>query len=142
MPISKMPRKARQLIGVFMSDFDNELRRSLNPEPSTVFKLQSISISHGDSLGQVKQDIFTLIASQARLLQTATDGALKAQCCVLECGVYGGEGCSFRELPRYEESVEGQAQNHARPSRAEQLTKLFYKNADHGRAPQSDRRDR
>ena len=65
MPISQMPRKARQLNGIFMSDFDNELRRSLNPEPSTVFKLQSISISHGNSLGKVKQDIFTLIASQA-----------------------------------------------------------------------------
>jgi len=65
MPISKMPRKARQLIGIFMSDFDNELRRGLNPEPSTVFKLQSISISHGNSLGKVKQDIFALIASQA-----------------------------------------------------------------------------
>jgi hypothetical protein len=65
MAISKMPRKARQLIGIFMPDFDNELRRSLNPEPSTVFKLQSISISHGNGLGKVKQDIFTLIASQA-----------------------------------------------------------------------------
>lgn len=65
MPISKMPRKARQLIGIFMSDFDHELRRSLNPEPSTIFKLQSISLSHGNGLGEVKQDIFTLIASQA-----------------------------------------------------------------------------
>jgi hypothetical protein len=65
MPISEMPRKARQLIGIFMSDFDYELRRSLNLEPSTVFKLQSISISHGNSLGKVEQDIFALIPSQA-----------------------------------------------------------------------------
>src|SRR5580700_8016499 len=58
MPISQMPRKARQLIGIFMSDFDNELRRSLNLEPSTIFKLQAISISHGNGLGKVEQDIF------------------------------------------------------------------------------------
>jgi hypothetical protein len=64
MPISQMPRKARQLIGIFMSDFDNELRRSLNLEPSTIFKLQAISISHGNRLGKVEQDIFTLIPSQ------------------------------------------------------------------------------
>jgi hypothetical protein len=51
MPISQMPRKARQLIGIFMSDFDNELRRSLNLEPSTIFELQAISISHGNRLG-------------------------------------------------------------------------------------------
>ena len=65
MPISKMPRKARQLIGIFVSDFDNELRRSLNLEPPTIFELQAISISHGNRLGKVEQDIFALIPSQA-----------------------------------------------------------------------------
>jgi hypothetical protein len=65
MPISQMPREARQLIGIFMSDFDNELRRSLNLEPSTIFELQAISISHGNRLGKVEQDIFALIPSQA-----------------------------------------------------------------------------
>jgi hypothetical protein len=65
MPISQMPREARQLIGIFMSDFDNELRRSLNLEPSTIFKLQAISISHGNRLGKVEQHIFALISSQA-----------------------------------------------------------------------------
>jgi hypothetical protein len=65
MPIPQMPRKARKLIGIFMSDFDNELRRRLNLEPSTIFKLQAISISHGNRLGKVEQDIFALIPSQA-----------------------------------------------------------------------------
>jgi hypothetical protein len=65
MPISQMPRKAGQLIGIFMSNFDNELRRSLNLEPSTIFELQAISVSHGDRLGKVEQDIFALISSQA-----------------------------------------------------------------------------
>src|SRR5260370_10929622 len=53
MPISQMPCEASKLVGVFMSDVDNELRRSLNLEPSTIFKLQTISISHGNRLGQV-----------------------------------------------------------------------------------------
>jgi hypothetical protein len=71
MPISQMPRKARQLIGIFMSDFDNELRRSLNLEPSTIFKLQAVSISHGNCLGKVEQDIFTLIPSKANAASMA-----------------------------------------------------------------------
>jgi hypothetical protein len=71
MPISQMPRKARQLIGIFMSDFDNELCRSLNLEPFTIFKLQAIPISHGNRLGQVEQDIFALIPSQANAASMA-----------------------------------------------------------------------
>jgi hypothetical protein len=54
MAISEMPRKTRQLIGIFMSDFDNELCRSLNLEPSTIFKLQPISFSHGNGLWKVE----------------------------------------------------------------------------------------
>jgi hypothetical protein len=65
MPISQMPREARQLIGIFMSDFDNELRRSLNLEPSAIFELQAISVGHRNRLGKVEQDIFALIPSQA-----------------------------------------------------------------------------
>jgi hypothetical protein len=64
MPISQMPREASQLVGVFMLDFDNELRRSLNLEPSTIFKLQAIPVGHGNRLGKVEQDIFALIPSQ------------------------------------------------------------------------------
>jgi hypothetical protein len=48
-----------------MSDFDNELRRSLNLEPPTIFELQAISISHGNRLGKIEKDIFALIPSQA-----------------------------------------------------------------------------
>jgi len=71
MPISQMPRKARQLIGIFMSDFDNELCCSLNLEPSAVFKLQAISISHGNRLGKVEQDIFAVIPNQANAASMA-----------------------------------------------------------------------
>jgi hypothetical protein len=65
MPISQMPCEASKLVGVFMPDFDNELRRSLNLEPSTIFKLQAISVGHSNRLGKVEQDIFALIPSQA-----------------------------------------------------------------------------
>jgi len=71
MPTSQMPRKARQPIAIFMSDFDNGLHRSLNLEPSTVFKLQAVSISHGNCLGKVEQDILTLIPSQANAASMA-----------------------------------------------------------------------
>src|SRR5690348_8146870 len=66
-----MPCEASKLVGVFMSDFDNELRRCLYLEPSTIFKLQTISISHGNRLGQVEQDIFALIPHQANAASMA-----------------------------------------------------------------------
>src|SRR5260370_36187398 len=53
MPISQMPREASKLAGVFMLDFDNELRRSLHLEPLHIFSLQASSISHGNRLGEV-----------------------------------------------------------------------------------------
>jgi hypothetical protein len=71
MPISQMPRQASQLVGIFMSDFDNELRRSLNLEPSTIFKLQAVPVGHGNRLGKVEQDIFALIPSQAKAASMA-----------------------------------------------------------------------
>jgi hypothetical protein len=66
-----MPREARQLIGIFMSDLDKELCRSLNLEPSAIFKLQAISISHGNRLGKVEQDIFASIPSKANAASVA-----------------------------------------------------------------------
>jgi hypothetical protein len=71
MPISQMPCEASKLVGVFMPDFDNELRRSLNFEPSTIFKLQAISIGHGNRLGKVEQDILAVIPNQANAASMA-----------------------------------------------------------------------
>jgi hypothetical protein len=91
MPVSQMPRKARQLIGIFMSDFDNELRRSLNLEPSTIFKLQAISISHGNRLGKIEQDIFALIPSQANAASMArVKIESERSCCVFRRPIPGG----------------------------------------------------
>ena len=71
MPISQMPREASKLVGIFMPDFNNKLRRSLNLEPSPIFKLQAISISHGNRLGKIEEDIFALIPSQANAASMA-----------------------------------------------------------------------
>jgi hypothetical protein len=91
MPISQMPRKARQLIGIFMSDFDNELRCRLNLEPSTIFKLQAISISHGNRLGEIEQDIFALIPSQANAASMArVKIESERSCCVFRRPIPGG----------------------------------------------------
>jgi hypothetical protein len=65
MPISQMPGKAHELIGILMPDFDNELRSGLNLEPPPIFKLQAISVGHRDRLRKVEQDIFALIRRQA-----------------------------------------------------------------------------
>ena len=40
--------------------------RGLNLEPPSVFKLQPISISHGNRLRKVEKNIFTLIRRQAK----------------------------------------------------------------------------
>jgi hypothetical protein len=65
MPIPKMPREAHELFGIFMPDFDNELRSGLNPQPSPILKLHAISIGHRNRFGKVEKDIFALIRSQA-----------------------------------------------------------------------------
>ncbi len=71
MPITQVPGKAHQLDRIFVSDFDNILRSRLNLEPSAVFKLQTISISHGNRLGKVEQDIFAVIPNQANAASMA-----------------------------------------------------------------------
>src|SRR4029077_10127235 len=65
MAIPKMPGKAQKLIGILMPDFDHKFGRGLNPEPSPIFKLQAVSISHCNRLREIQKDIFALIRSQA-----------------------------------------------------------------------------
>jgi hypothetical protein len=100
MPISQMPRKPRQLIGIFMSDFDNELRRSLNLKPSTIFKLQAVSISHGNCLGKVEQDIFTLIPSQANAASMARVKIQSERSCRVFRRPIPGESMNGRAMSR------------------------------------------
>jgi hypothetical protein len=65
MAVSQMPGKAHQLIGIFMSHFDNKLRSGLNLEPPPIFKLQSVSIGHRDRFREVEEDVFAVIGRQA-----------------------------------------------------------------------------
>jgi len=65
MAVSQVPREAHELLRILMSHFDNNLGRSLNLEPSTIFKFQAISISHGNRFGKIEKDIFALICGKA-----------------------------------------------------------------------------
>jgi hypothetical protein len=65
MPISQMPSKAHELIGVFMPDFDNTLRSGLDLQQPAIIKLQAIAIGHRNRLRKIEKDIFALIRSQA-----------------------------------------------------------------------------
>jgi hypothetical protein len=64
-PVSQMPRKAQELMRIFVSDFHNRFRSSLNLQPPAVFQLQAISIGHGNRFRKVKEDIFSLVRRQA-----------------------------------------------------------------------------
>jgi hypothetical protein len=65
MPISQMPSKAHELMGIFVPDFDEGLRSGLDFQQSPVFKLQRIAIRHRNCFRQVEEDIFALIGRQA-----------------------------------------------------------------------------
>jgi len=45
-PISQVPGNANQLPGVGMPDLDDELRRGLDPDPSSIVELEPISVGH------------------------------------------------------------------------------------------------
>jgi hypothetical protein len=64
MPISEMPSKTGKLMGIFVSDFDNQLGSRPNLQPSPVFQLQAISIGHGNRFRKIEKNIFPLICSQ------------------------------------------------------------------------------
>jgi hypothetical protein len=65
MPISKMPGEPHELIGFFMPDFDYGLRSGLDLQQSPIFKLQGVSIGHGNRFRKVEKDILALIRCQA-----------------------------------------------------------------------------
>jgi len=65
MAVSQMPGNTHKLNRIFMRDVDNWLRSCLNSQPPPIFKLQAISIGHGNRLRKIEQDIFALVPSQA-----------------------------------------------------------------------------
>jgi hypothetical protein len=64
MPVPQMPGKTRQLPGVYMPDLYNRLRCRPYFEPSPVFKLQPVTVRHGNRLRQIEEDLFALIRHQ------------------------------------------------------------------------------
>jgi len=64
-PISQMPGKARELIGLFMPYFDDSLRGGLDLQQPSVFQLQGIPIGHGNRFRKIEKDILALIRHQA-----------------------------------------------------------------------------
>jgi len=65
MPISQMPGEAHELGGILVPDFDDKLRGGVDLQQPPVFKLQGISIGHGNRFRKIDKDIFALIRSQA-----------------------------------------------------------------------------
>jgi len=65
MAISQMPCEANKLMRILVPYFDNIFGCGLNSQPTAIFKLQTISIGHGNCLRQIEQNIFSLIGTQA-----------------------------------------------------------------------------
>ena len=71
MPVSEVPREAHKLVWIFVPNFDNMLGSSLNHQPSPIFKLQTISVSHGNGFRKVQENIFACVSSQANAAAVA-----------------------------------------------------------------------
>jgi hypothetical protein len=65
MPISEMPGKTYELVGIFVSHLYNRFSGGLNLEPPPVLELQAVSVGHGNRFRKIEKDIFTLIRRQA-----------------------------------------------------------------------------
>ena len=64
-PVSEMPRKAHELMRIFVTNFDDGLGGGPDLQPPPVFELQAISVGHRDGFRQVEKDVLSLISSQA-----------------------------------------------------------------------------
>jgi len=65
MPVSQMPGKAHELIGILVPDFDNRLRSGPHLEQSSIVKLQGVAIGHRNRFRKIEKDILALIRHQA-----------------------------------------------------------------------------
>jgi hypothetical protein len=103
-PVSQMPRKAHELMGIFVSDFDNQLRSGLNLQPPPIFQLQAISIGHRNRFRKVEKDVFALIRSQANsATMTRVEIESESACCFFLRPVSGGamNGSVVHGHPQY-----------------------------------------
>jgi hypothetical protein len=65
MPIPQMPGKAHQLTWIVVPDFNGELQRSLDLQPSPIVQLQTIAVRHRNRRWQIEKDFFALVRSHA-----------------------------------------------------------------------------
>jgi hypothetical protein len=65
MSIAEMPGQARKLIRIVMSNLDHEFGRRPDLQPSTVGKLQAVTVGHGDRPRKVEQHVIALIRHKA-----------------------------------------------------------------------------
>jgi hypothetical protein len=63
-PVSQMPGKAHELIGITVPYLDDRLRSGLNREQSPIFKLQGIPISQGNRFWKIKKHVLALIRNE------------------------------------------------------------------------------
>jgi len=71
MPVSEMPGQARELVWISMPNFNDTLGSCPNHQPSPIFKLQTISVSHGNGFRKVQENIFACVSSQANAAAVA-----------------------------------------------------------------------
>ena len=64
MPVSQMPGKAHELIGITVRDLDNRLRSRLHHEQSPIFKLQGVPVSHCNRFRQIQKHVLALIRNK------------------------------------------------------------------------------
>jgi hypothetical protein len=64
MAISQMPSHARKLSDISMPDLDNQLHRGLYLQPPPIFKLQPVSLCHGNRFREVEENLFASIRHQ------------------------------------------------------------------------------
>jgi len=64
MPVSQMPRQSHKLTAVLMPDFNDKFRCGLNPEPSSIVKLQAVAVCHSNGVWKIKQQILAKIVNQ------------------------------------------------------------------------------
>jgi hypothetical protein len=63
--VSEVPGEARQLLWIPVTDLDDGLRGSLDPEPSPVVEEEPVTVRHGDGLRKLEQDDLAIVRGEA-----------------------------------------------------------------------------
>jgi hypothetical protein len=85
MSVAEVPSYARQLMGIPVPDFDNELGSRPYFEPPPIVELQPISIRHCDRFRKVEENFFALIREQTNPSPVAPLEIEREASCSLVC---------------------------------------------------------